>query len=128
VKRNGDSNFPDKHNLIQRGALNLNLDGSRLYVTYARDWGWIMSIDTRSASVASAFSVTTREEENGGIWASGGPSIDKDGNLHMATAANIQIFAQNLGIPGVFPDSEHNWGQSVIRLRDDPKKGLTLIG
>jgi outer membrane protein assembly factor BamB len=128
VKRNRDSNFPDEHNLVQRGALNLNHDGSRLYVTYARDWGWIMSIDTRSASVASTFSVTAHNEQNGGIWASGGPSIDKDGNLHMATAANIEIIAKNLGIPGVFPDSEHNWGQSVIRLRDDPKKGLTLIG
>ena len=128
VKRNRDSKFPNKHNLIQRGALNLNLDGSRLYVTYASDWGWIMSIDTRSASVASTFSTTAHNEQNGGIWASGGPSIDKDGNLYMATGSNVQIILRNLGLPGIFPDSEHNWGQSVIRLRDDPKEGLTLIG
>ena len=128
VKRNRDSNFPDKHNLIQRGALTLNLDGSRLYVTYASDWGWIMSIDTKAANIASTFSTTAHNEQNGGIWASGGPSIDKDGNLHMATGSNVQIIVRNLGLPGIFPDSENNWGQSVIRLRDDPEKGLTLIG
>ncbi|HMJ67617.1 MAG TPA: c-type cytochrome [Cyclobacteriaceae bacterium] len=128
VKRNGDTQFPSNRLLIQRGSLNLNADGSHLYVTFAGNWGWIVAIDTRSASVASAFSVTSRAEENGGIWASSGPSIDSDGNLHMATGSNVQVIMKKLGIPGVFPDSENNWGQSVIRLRDDPEKGLVLTG
>ncbi len=128
VKRNRNTYFPDGRLLIQRGALNLNSDGSRLYVTFAGNWGWIISIDTESASVASAYSVTSKEEENGGIWASSGPSIDSDGYIHMATGSNVQVIMRKLGLPGVFPDSENNWGQSVIRLRDDPEKGLVLAG
>lgn len=128
VKRNGDTYFPSERLLIQRGALTLNSDGSRLYVTFAGNWGWIVSIDTQSASVASAFSVTTREEENGGIWSSAGPSIDPEGYIHMATGSNVQVILNKLGLPGVFPDSENNWGQSVIRLRDDPEEGFVLMG
>jgi mono/diheme cytochrome c family protein len=128
VKRNRDTYFPSKRLLIQRGALNLNADGSRLYVTFAGNWGWIISINTQNAAVASAYSVTSAAEENGGIWASSGPSIDKDGYLHMATGSNVQVIMKKLGLPGVFPDSENNWGQSVIRLRDDPEKGLELAG
>lgn len=128
VKRNGNTNFPSNRLLIQRGALNLNADASRLYVTFAGNWGWIISIDTKAGAVAAAFSVTTKAEENGGIWASGGPSIDSDGYLHMATGSNVQVILRKLGIPGVFPDSENNWGQSFIRLRDDPEKGFVLAG
>ncbi len=128
VKRNSSTNFPDNRLLIQRGALTMNADGSRVYVTFAGNWGWILSIDTKAGAVAAAFSVTKKEEENGGIWASSGPSIDSDGNLHMATGSNVQVIMKKKGLPGVFPDSENNWGQSVIRLRDDPEKGFVLTG
>ena len=128
VKRNGTTQFPSERLLIQRGALNLNSDGSRLYVTFAGNWGWIVSIDTDSASVASAFSATTRSEENGGMWASGGPSIDSDDNIHIATGARNSRAIRAQGIPAIFPDSEHNWGQSVIRLRDDLETGFELTG
>lgn len=128
VKRNGSSQFPSNRLLIQRGALNLNSDGSRLYVAFAGNWGWIVSIDTHSASVASAFSVTSKAEENGGVWASGGPSIDSDDNIYTATGSNVMVTLRKLGIPGVFPDSEHNWGQSIIRLQDDLETGFKLTG
>jgi outer membrane protein assembly factor BamB len=128
VKRNSSTNFPDNRLLIHRGALTLNDDASRLYVTFAGNWGWILSIDTKAAAVAAAFSATRKEEENGGIWASSGPSIDSDGYIHMATGSNVQVILRKKGIPGVFPDSENNWGQSVIRMRDDPEKGLVLTG
>jgi mono/diheme cytochrome c family protein len=128
VKRNDDSTYFPSKNLIQRGALNLNSDGSRIYVPFAGNWGWLISIDTEAAKVASAFSVTTEAEENGGLWASAGISIDSDDNIHTATGSNVVVTLRKLGIPGVFPDSENNWGQSIIRLRDDPEKGLELVG
>ena len=115
----------------QRGALNLNSDGSRLYIAFGGDHasGWIISVDTHSASVASAFSATARTEETqGGMWASGGPSIDSNDRIHIATGASVYVPARKLGMPGIFPDSEHNWGQSVVQLRDDPEMGFQLIG
>ena len=131
VNRNGPTQFPSERLLIQRGALNLNSDGSRLYVAFGGDFssGWIVSIDTHSASVATAFSTTSRSEETqGGMWASGGPSIDSDDNIHIATGASVLVVIRKLGIPAIFPDSEHNWGQSVIRLRDDLETGFELTG
>ncbi len=131
VDRNGPTQFPSERLLIQRGALNLNSDGSRLYVAFGGDFssGWIVSIDTHSASVATAFSTTScSEETQGGMWGSGGPSIDSDDNIHTATGSNVRVTIRKLGIPGVFPDSEHNWGQSVIRLRDDLETGFELTG
>ncbi len=130
VNRNsGTAKFPSRRLLYQRSALNLNSDGSRLYVTFGESFGWIVSVDTHSASVASSFSSYPRDEEgNGGMWSSSGPSIDSDDYIHITTGANSAIKRRNVGIPGVFPDSEHNWGQSVIRLRDDLETGFELVG
>ena len=52
--------------------------------------GWLIAIDTHTARVASAFSSTAvQEEQQGGMWASGGPSVDKQGRVYIATGANF---------------------------------------
>jgi len=131
INRNGTTRFPTQL-LIQRGALTLNPDGSRLYVSFAEGGtspGWIVSLDTDKAAVTTAFSATPRTEEiQGGMWASGGPTVDSDGYVHIATGSSVQVSIKKLGLPGIFPDSEHNWGQSVLRLRDDSRKGFELAG
>jgi mono/diheme cytochrome c family protein len=129
IRRNGPVGFPDK-SMIQRGALNLSPDQSRLYVSFGGGpIGWIISIDTVHGTVASAFSATANDDEKqGGMWGSGGPSVDPAGHVQIATGANVAVVMRKLGIPGVYPESAHNWGQSVIRLRDDPATGFSLIG
>ena len=131
INKNGSTRFPDNTRMYQRGALNLSLDGKRLYVPFGHDSasGWLISVDTETANIASAFSTTARTEEHqGGMWSSGGPSIDPQGRIHIATGASV-IFAKNkAGIAGVFPESNHNWGQSVIQLNDSLNDGLSLSG
>jgi mono/diheme cytochrome c family protein len=131
INRNGAMQFPAKA-IIQRGALNLSPSGSRVYVSFAEGQGssgWIVAVDTNEAKVATAFSATaTPGEIQGGMWASGGPSVDSEGYVHIATGSSVQVHIKKIGLPGIFLDSEHNWGQSVIRLRDDPKTGFELVG
>ncbi len=131
INRNGTTRFPSQL-LIQRGALTLNPDGSRLYLSFAEGGtspGWIVSLDTQQAAVTTAFSATPRTEEiQGGMWASGGPTVDSEGYVHIATGSSVQVSIKKLGLPGIFVDSDHNWGQSVLRLRDDAQKGFELAG
>lgn len=131
INKNGATLFPDNLMVLQRGALNLSPDGSRLYMTFGGDnaSGWIVAVDTMLAEVATAFSATAvTEEHQGGMWSSGGPSIDMQGNIHVSTGASYVFTMRKAGIAGVFPDSEHNWGQSIIQLKDSPDFGFTLQG
>lgn len=131
INRNGATQLSEKLMHTQRGALNLSPDGTRLYVTFGLDFssGWIVGIDTRLARVATAFSATSSTEEyQGGMWASGGPSVDAEGNVHIATGASSVLTESGSGINGVFPDSEHSWGQSILQLADDPVSGFRLKG
>lgn len=131
INRNGSTQFSEKDGHIQRGALNLSPDGSRLYVSFGLDnsSGWIVAVDTTRARVATAFSTTAVTSEiQGGMWASGGPSVDRNGNVYIATGASIVQMVRHAGIPGVFPDSAHSWGQSILQLKDDPSSGFELIG
>lgn len=129
TNRNGANRFSDERTIIQRGALNLSADGSRLYVAIGPDsTGWMVAIDTRSAAVATAFSSTaSAEEDQGGMWGSGGPSVDAQGRVHIATGSKFLARARK-GVAGIFPDSAHNWGHSVLQFRDDRAGGLTLAG
>jgi outer membrane protein assembly factor BamB len=130
INRNGSNRFVDGEVHIQRGALNLNRDGSRLYVAFGPDkQGWLLSIDTATPEVASAFSSTAlREEEQGGMWGSSGATVDAQGRVTIATGANFGYTLAKRGIPGVFPDSAHSWGQSILQFSDEPGAGLRLIG
>lgn len=110
----------------QRGALNLSLDSSRLYLTFGEPGGWIVSVDTDKPRVASAFSSTSEDAElvMGGMWASGGPAIDDQGYIYVSTGTSGR--AGNMAL--VFDNSPGNWGQSILQLRDDPVRGFELVG
>ena len=62
------------------------------------------------------------------MWASGGPSVDGLGRVHIATGANFGSTAKKLGIPGIFPSSNGSWGQSILQFSDDRTSGLRLTG
>jgi len=104
---------------LQRGALNLSPNGSRLYVTFGDTaTGWLVAVDTRSAKVASSFaSVATPHRRTGGIWGPGGAAVDTDGTVFVVTGTNFA---------GVV-DRPHDWSQSVLALADG-SAGLTLRG
>lgn len=114
---------------VQRSALNLSLDGSRLYVAFGADSvGWMVVVDTNAKKVASAFSATPNDEEDGGgMWASGGPAVDPQGRIYMTTGSNLRNGIE-FGLMGVYPDSEHSWAHSILQWKDDRRDGLTLIG
>lgn len=131
LNHNGTTRFRDQDSHFQRGALNLSPDRARLYVTFGFDdsSGWLIAIDTRAHKVAAAFSSTARTEEiQGGMWSSGGPSVDRHGKVYIATGASSTQMLRHAGIPGVFPDSPHSWGQSILQFTDSGQSGLTLIG
>lgn len=129
INRNGDNQFTDDRLIIQRGALNLSQDGRRLYVAIGPDsTGWLVAVDTERAAIASAFSSTARTaEDQGGMWASAGPSVDAEGRIHVATGSKFLARAR-IGVAGIFPEASHNWAQSVLQFRDDRARGLELTG
>jgi hypothetical protein len=131
INRNGTTQFSEKDGHTQRGALNLSPDGARLYVSFGLDnsSGWLVAVDTSRPRVATAFSSTPITSEiQGGMWASGGPSVDLQGNVYIATGASYTQWQRHAGIPGVFPESDHSWGQSILQLKDDPVTGFELAG
>lgn len=110
-----------KHDFrVQRAALNLSPDGSRLYVGFGEtETGWIVSVDTQAARVHSAFASSAMPHRgSGGIWGSGGPAVDDDGSVFVVTGS---------GFDGYKPQP-HDWTQSVLRLEDDLEAGFVLRG
>jgi mono/diheme cytochrome c family protein len=106
---------------IQRGALNLSPDGSRLYVTFGETLtGWLVAVETGATPrIASAFaSVRQPHRTAGGIWGAGGPAIDEHGNIFVVTGANF----------GSLKSQSHDWTQSVLQFSDSPGTGLVLRG
>lgn len=130
ANRNGSSHFVPGQIYYQRGALNLSADGDHLYVAFGPDLqGFLLSVDTRKARVASAFSSMPRADlQQGGMWGSSGPAIDKEGRIYIATGASFLSALEKRGIPGVFPEVAGAWGQSILQLREDGKTGLRLTG
>ena len=127
INRNPGNVFSATRTIIQRGALNLSADNARLYIPIGPDSaGWLVAVDTQQARVASAFSSTAKtEEDQGGMWASGGASVDPEGRIYIATGSKFLARARK-GVAGIFPDAERNWGQSLLQFRDDREAGLTL--
>lgn len=130
VNRNGVSRFVPGQIYYQRGALNLSRDGGRLYVAFGPDLqGFLVSVDTASARVGSAFSSMPRADlQQGGMWGASGPAIDAQGRIYIATGASFLSALEKRGIPGVFPEVAGAWGQSILQFRDDPRAGLRLTG
>ena len=131
INRNGATRFQDEDRHIQRGALNLSADNRHVYIPFGFDTssGWLVVVDTRLHKVVTAFSTTAATEQiQGGMWASGGPSIDPQGRIYVSTGASSTQMFKHAGIPGVFPESEHSWGQSILQFIDRPQTGLELLG
>jgi len=109
-----------KHDFrVQRAALNLSPDGSRLYVGFGEtETGWIVSVDTMRPHVRSAFATQAMPHRGaGGIWGSGGPAVDAEGNVYVVTGSGFEGYK----------DQPHDWTQSVLRL-SDAADGLDLRG
>lgn len=112
VNTNGPAKFQHPSTMSQRGALAMSPDGSRVYVPFGTYWGsgvgWLVSIDTATASIASAFSSapSMKMESSGGIWGSAGPHVDEEGRI-WATTGNSP--------PGT-GDAPGVWGNSLLQL------------
>ena len=131
INSNGANQFPSGVANLQRGALNLSANGARLLVTFGGEpvSGWLLAIDTRKIVVAGAFSMTARTYEGvGGLWSAGGPAVDSDGDIYVASGSSVQNALAGMGNAGVYPDSEGNWGQSIIRLATGNNGALRLVG
>jgi hypothetical protein len=115
----------------QRGALNLSADGSTLYVDWAcygaSNPGWLTTVATgvtngtangQTPAIVSAYSAvdTTATAANGGMWGSGGPAIDSNGNVFVTTG----------DAPGGTGNPAGNWGNSLLEFA--PGQTLTLTG
>lgn len=105
---------------VQRGALNLNADGTRLYITFGEtETGWLVSVDTLQPQVSSAFAaVAMPHRGSGGIWGAGGAAVDERDQIHVATGSGFDGY---LAQP-------HDWTQSVLQLTDHAAEGLRLRG
>jgi mono/diheme cytochrome c family protein len=130
INRNGSTRFEPGQIYFQRGALNLSADGARLYVTFGPDLqGFLVSVDTQRAAVASAFSSMPRSDmQQGGMWGASGATIDRQGRIHVVTGASFASALAKRGIPGVYPESDGAWGQSILQFVDDRRTGLKLAG
>lgn len=115
VNTNGPARLQAPDELSQRGALALSPSGDRLYVSFGSfafaSVGWLVALDTRAPRVVSAFSAApdTAVRSNGGIWGSGGPALDAEGNVFVATGNSP---------PGT-ADAPRTWGNSVLQLSRD---------
>lgn len=105
---------------VQRGALNLNADGSRLYITFGEtETGWLVSVDTLTPRVASAFAaVAMPHRGSGGMWGAGGAAVDEHDRVHVVTGSGFEGYLQQA----------HDWTQSVLQLTDNASEGLRLRG
>jgi hypothetical protein len=109
-----------KHDFrVQRGALNLSPDGTRLYVVFGEsETGWLVAVDTVAPRVASAFAaVAMPHRGSGGIWGAGGPAVDADGRVYVVTGSGFDGYVEQ----------DHDWTQSLLAL-DDTAAGLALRG
>ncbi len=115
----GDARERPANYRLQRGALNLSPDGSRLYVTFGEAvTGWLVAVDTQKPKVASTFaSVATPHRHTGGIWGPGGASVDTDGTVFVVTGSNFSGLVEQ----------ERDWSQSVLAIQNSAA-GLTLRG
>src|SRR5262249_46369658 len=91
VNRNGPTTFQASPAMSQRGALNLSPDGGLLYVPFGGyadgAAGWMVAVDTHPARLASAFAgaPSGAASADAGMWASGGPAVDSNGDVYTTT-------------------------------------------
>lgn len=122
LNQNGPTTFQPSSAMSQRGGLNLSPDGRLLYVPFGAygdgGAGWMVAVDTATASLASAFAGAPSNVAfaNGGMWASSGPAVDAIGNVYSTTGNGTTA---QTNVPGF-------WGQSVLVWT--PSTPLRLAG
>jgi hypothetical protein len=122
INRNGPTLWQGTAQMSQRGALNLSPDGRLLYVPFGAyndgGAGWMVAVDTATPRLASAFAGAPSSVAfaNGGMWASGGPAVDEQGNVYSTTGNGTTGTTNVAGY----------WGQSVLVWA--PGVPLTLTG
>jgi len=123
VIQNGPATFQSTGAMSQRGALNLSPDGSLLYVPYGAYGdgaeGWMMSVDTVTPRLVSAFAggpSGSRAFANAGMWGSGGPAVDAAGNVYDTTGNG----------PNDVRDAPGYWGESLLVF--GPQATMGLVG
>lgn len=122
INQNGPALWSGTTQQSQRGGLNLSPDGRLLYVPFGAyndlSTGWMVAVDTVTPSLASAFSgaPSTTAFANAGMWASGGPAVDAQGNVYSTTGNGS---TDKSDVPGF-------WGQSVLKW--GPGTPLKLAG
>lgn len=122
INQNGPTFWGGTAAMSQRGALNLSPDGHLLYVPLGAYGdgapGWMLSVDTVTPALASAFagapSMTTFA--NAGMWGAGGPSVDGAGYVYESTGNS----------PSGSGPAPHVWGQSILKF--NPGTPLSLAG
>lgn len=94
---------------VQRAALALSPDGTVLHVGFGEsETGWLAAVDTRAKRLVSAFATQAMPHRGaGGVWGSGGPAVDADGTVFVATGTGY----------GGYVEAAHDWTQSVLALR-----------
>jgi outer membrane protein assembly factor BamB len=123
VNQNGPGSFTFDvaGRVVQRSALNLSPDRKLLYVPFGglRDLaaGWMVTVDTNAAAVASSFSgaAMTTQIANAGMWGQFGPAVDDDGTMFMTTG-NSPV--------GLGP-TPHVYGESLLAFAPGSTLGLT---
>jgi outer membrane protein assembly factor BamB len=120
INQNGPARFQPAGIMSQRGALNLSPDGRLLYVPFGAYFdsavGWMVAVDTQRPALASAFSGAPSSVAfaNGGMWASGGPAVDLQGNVYSTTGNGT---LNTMDAPGYWAQSVLEWGPgSPLRL------------
>ena len=131
VMVNGPAPFGPTNQEGQRGGLNLNPDGTKLYIPMG-DYndgsnGYLIVINPFTPSVVSAFSTggpnPSGGAPNAGIWASGGPAIDDNGNIFVTTG-NIAIPSPSA--PPFGTPAANVWSMSLLEF--GPSLPLALNG
>jgi hypothetical protein len=112
VNSNGPAAFHHPSTMSQRGSLTMSPDASAVYVPFGTYWGsgtgWLVKVDTGSASITSAFSSAPSKEmrSSGGIWGSAGPHVDDAGRVWVTTGNSPPGTGNATGV----------WGNSLLQL------------
>ena len=112
INENGPAQFQRTGKMSQRGALNLSLDRTVLYVPFGSyidgGAGWLVAVDTGLPSgfprLASAFSGAPwmDPDANAGMWSAGGAALDANGVVYITTGN------------GPKGPLDRNWGNSIL--------------
>ncbi len=128
---NGPSMFQAIGLMSQRGGLNLSADGSQLYVPFGgyndTAAGFMIVINTATPAIQCAF--TNAQDQtainNGGMWASGGATLDLAGNI-FATSGNAKWDDGTVN-GGLGNNAVGLWAQTLLRWPKPTGTGNTAL-